>query len=77
MTLKEMSGAYQDQADILRERIRSLRETRHREENWEERFRLGRRISALEDMCRETRELAVLLERYYDREYRPSGKYTI
>ena len=45
MTLKEMSGAYRDQAEILRERIRTLRAARLREKRREERFRLGRRIS--------------------------------
>ena len=77
MTLKEMGGAYRDQAEVLRERIRELRTARLREESGEERLRLDRRIAALEIICRETRELAALLEHYYERGYRGNGKYTL
>ena len=76
MTLQEMSGAYRDQAQVLRERIGLLRAVR-REESGEMRLRLDRRIAMLETICRETRELAAVLEHYYDRGYRHSGKYTL
>ena len=76
MTIQEMGGAYRDQAEVLRERIGLLRAVR-REESGEERLRLDRRISMLETICRETGELAALLEHYYDRGYRHSGKYTL
>ena len=77
MTLQEMGGAYRDQAEVLRDRIRDLRTARLREESGEERLRLDRRIAALEIICRETRELAALLEHYYERGYRRNGKYTL
>ena len=76
MTIQEMGRAYRDQAEVLRERIGLLRAVR-REESGEERLRLDRRISMLETICRETGELAALLEHYYDRGYRHSGKYTL
>ena len=76
MTIQEMGGAYRDQAEVLRERIGVLRAVR-REESGEARLRLDRRISMLETICRETGELAALLEHYYDRGYRHSGKYTL
>ena len=77
MSLQEMSRAYRDQAEVLRERIGSLRAARIREERREVRLRLDRRIAMLETICRETRELAAVLEHYYDRGYRHSGKYTL
>ena len=77
MSLQEMSRAYRDQAEVLRERIGLLRADRRREESGEVRLRLDRRIAMLETICRETKELAVLLEHYYDRGYRHSGKYTL
>ena len=77
MTLQEMGGAYRDQAEVLRERIRALRTVCRQEESGEARLRLIRRIAALEAICRETGELAALLEHYYERGYRRSGKYTI
>ena len=77
MTIQEMGRAYRDQAEVLRERIRTLRAARLREESGERRLRLERRIAMLEAICRETGELAALLEHYYDRGYRHSGKYTL
>ena len=38
MTLQEMGGAYRDQAEVLRERIRALRTVCRQEESGELRF---------------------------------------
>lgn len=78
MTLKELSREYRSQADALRQRILYLREWREtcaRDEH--ERRMLDERIYTLTIMWRETRDLAVLTERYYERGYRRNAKYTI
>ena len=43
----------------------------------DKRCQLQDRIRMLSTMLREARELAVLMERYYDRGYRRNAKYTI
>ena len=77
MTLQEMGAAYRDQARVLQTRIRDLEAARAQEEEREERMKLTGRIDLLRGIWRETRDLSVLLERYYDRGYRRSGKYTL
>ena len=77
MTLQEMGAAYRDQARVLQTRIRDLETARAREEEREERIKLTGRIDLLRGIWRETRDLSVLLERYYDRGYRRRGKYTL
>ena len=43
----------------------------------EERCRMAERIHMLTAMWRETRDLAVLTERYYERGYRRNARYTL
>ena len=43
----------------------------------EERLRLTRRILALEQLLRQSRELAELTQHYYERGYHRSEKYTL
>ncbi|HIV10890.1 MAG TPA: hypothetical protein IAD28_04275 [Candidatus Faeciplasma avium] len=77
MTLLELSVEYRASADALRERALELE---HRlREDWDpaDRVLLEDRIRLLRAMWRETRELAVLCERYYDRGYRRNVKYTV
>ena len=77
MTLLELSVEYRASADALRERALELE---HRlREDWDpaDRVLLEDRIRLLRAMWRETRELAVLCERYYDRGYRRTVKYTV
>ena len=78
MTLLELSAEYRASADALRERALTL-EHRLREYEWDAavRVQLEDRIRLLRAMWRETRDLAVLCERYYDRGYRRNVKYTI
>lgn len=72
MTLQEMSNTYRSQHEALRRRIRELTaagvgdETRGRQ-----------RIRRLEEMARENRDLAALLEHYYERGYRRNARYTL
>ena len=77
MTLMELSTQYRDNAQILSIRIGDLRHHLVAEENLRERCLLEERIHTLSTMQREARELASLMERYYDRGYSKNGKYTI
>ena len=54
-----------------------LEQLRARTEESEERIRLTGRIDLLQSIWRETRELSVLLERYYERGYRRNERYTL
>ena len=77
MTLKEMGGEYRAQALMLQARIRELREACRQAETEGEKEKLRQRIWALAIIWQETREQAVLLERYYERGYRRNGRYTL
>jgi len=77
MTLQELSVEYRASAAALRERAHLLEEKRKLAENEGERLALTGRIHTLQTMWRETRDLAVLCERYYERGYRRNAKYTL
>lgn len=77
MTLLEMSVFYADSASRIRTRIGALRAEARASEDAETTRRLERRIAELIPLLRESRELAVLTARYYDRSYRKHEKYTI
>lgn len=77
MTLKELSVAYRDQAEVLRARITLLQEGQGKVTVDWERVCLDERIKMLETMWREARDLAVLTERYYDWGYRRNENYTV
>ena len=53
MTMLEMSITYRAGAEVLRLRIRELRQARQRQSDPEEIFRLTRRIAELEPLLRE------------------------
>lgn len=76
MTLMELSLEYRDHARALRGRIVELKGLRGDVDEGERLF-LDRRVKLLETMWRETRELAVLTGRYYDRGHRRNAKYTL
>lgn len=77
MTLEEMSKEYRAQTRIIHQRILELRDAMQQAETTRERDDLRERIRALAPIWRETRELAVLLEHYYERGYRRNGRYTL
>ena len=77
MTLTELSVEYRAHARALDLRIGQLEERLQQTRDESERCLLEARIHMLSTMLREARELAVLTERYYDRGYRRSEKYTI
>ena len=76
MTLYQMSFLYCEDALRLRMRITVLRE-QARTADSEERLRLTRRILELEQLLRQSRELAELTQHYYERGYHRSEKYTL
>ena len=77
MTLAELSVEYRAHAHALDLRICQLEYVLERTKNADKRCRLQDRIRMLSTMLREANELAVLMERYYDRGYRRNAKYTI
>ena len=77
MTLAEMSGLYAESAAALRQRIAELRQSAKEQEDEAERYVLRRRIAELTPLLQETRELAALTARYYDRSYHRHERYTI
>ena len=79
MTLSELAIEYRESAALLRRRIGELREllkTNGRLTETEKR-RLRARIDTLASMYRDVSETAVNLERYYDRRYRRSARFTV
>ena len=78
MTLSEMAAEYRQSAALLKGRITELRARLETGGMCEmEKLRLRIRIETLEAMYRETSEVAVNLERYYDRGHRRSARLTV
>lgn len=77
LKLEELAVDYRESAHLLEGRIRQLkRELPHTQDRLE-RIRLERRIEILTAMFRETRDVAVVCERYYERGYCRNAKYKI
>ena len=76
MTLYQMSFVYREDAMRFRMRITALRRTA-KDAGPEERERLKRRILELQQLLRQSRELAELTRHYYERGYHRSEKYTL
>ncbi|MCI9036168.1 MAG: hypothetical protein HFF80_00225 [Oscillospiraceae bacterium] len=68
MTLMHMAASYRHSGELIRLRIIALKDQARSAEP-EERRQLEQRIKDLNTLYRETRETAVILERYYDRRY--------
>ena len=77
MTLAEMSGLYTESAAAIRQRIAELRRSAREQDSEEESRALRRWIAELTPLLQETRELAALTARYYDRSYHRHERYTI
>lgn len=77
MTLRELSQDYRAAAQLLRQRLRELRQREKVATDADERFWLSRRKLVLSEMLRQMNELAELTERYYERGYWRSEKYTL
>ena len=76
MTLRALSTGYQESAQLLRIRLRQLRQELARAEDPEEIWHIKRRIAELTPMLTQMNELAELTERYYEKGYYRSKKYT-
>ena len=68
MTLMHMAASYRHSGELIRLRIIALKDQARSAEP-EQRRQLEQRIKDLNTLYRETRETAVILERYYDRRY--------
>ena len=77
MTLLELSVEYRASAAALQDRALMLEHQQRETTDEASRVRLDDRIKLLRTMWRETRDLAVLCERYYERGYRHNVKYTV
>ena len=77
MTLQQLSQQYQEEAQTLHRRIVSLRLEQARCGDRGSAEHLPRRIRDLEPLHRQTRQLAELTARYYDRGYHRNAYYTL
>lgn len=77
MKLKELAVSYRGSAQLLAHRIRQLRQEQAGTHDPEQRRGLQVRIDALLALYRETRDIAVVCERYYERGYCRNAKYKI
>lgn len=76
-SFEELAREYRESDKKIMDRLRELKAKLKEEKDDQERARLEGRIHALEAMHRDTRDQAVLLERYYERGYRRNARYTI
>ena len=77
MTLYEMSFTYREDALRFRLRVGELRAAVKRAPTQEAQERLRRRIAELEAIIRQSRELAELTQRYYERGYHRDERYVL
>ena len=61
----------------LQGRIEALKQTQDTLDHGAARDQMALRIQTLQTIWRETRDLAVLLEHYYERGYRRNARYTL
>ena len=77
MTMTELSRSYEEAAQLLRSRLRFLRQTLAASRDPEEIWHLKRRISELTPILTQMNELAELTAHYYDPGYWRNEKYII
>lgn len=77
MKLKELAVSYRNSANSLAMRIVQLKQEWARSQDPQVRRALELRIETLTAMYRETRDVAVVCERYYERGYCRNAKYKI
>ena len=77
MNLTELSREYEASAQLLRERMRQLRQAFRTSSDPEEVWHLRRRIADLTPMLTQMNELAELTAHYYDPGYWRNEKYTV
>ena len=77
MTLLELSQEYENSADLIAARLRTLRESYRGTTDEAERERLHRRILDLSPLLQQCRDLQRLTAHYYDRSYHCDEKYCL
>ena len=77
MTLAEFSKDYEYAAQLLRRRLRELRQELAVAEDPEEIWHIKRRIAELTPMLTQMNDLEELTRRYYERGYYRNAKYTL
>jgi len=77
MTLMAMASDYRRGGELIRLRIIALREAARQETDPNEKWKYEQRIHDLTVLYREAREIALVLERYYDRRYHNNERYTL
>lgn len=77
MTLYELSMEYKAQAELIHERLRLVRRLEAETEDEAELGRLRDRIRILSAMWRDTRDVGVLTECYYERSRGRNAKYIL
>ena len=77
MKLEELSKEYEASAQLLRQRLRLLRQMLADADDPEDIFHIKRRIYELTPMLTQMNELAELTAHYYDRGYYRNEKYTL
>ncbi len=77
MTMEELSREYRASAALLSGRLRQLRKMLEQAEDPEEKWHIRQRIHVLTPMLTQMYDLAELTERYYERGYYRSEKYTV
>ena len=77
MALADLSPGYEYAAQLLRARLKLLRQELSQASDPEEIWHLKRRIAELTPMLSQMNELAELTAHYYDRGYYRSEKYTL
>lgn len=76
MTLREMAVEYRLQEERYRTRILLLKKEK-RALSGQQRLSMEKRINDLIALRRETREIATLLENYYERGFYKNGHYAL
>ena len=75
--LSQLSAGYRESAGLLSQRLRFLRKELEKASDPEEIWHIKRRIAELTPMLTQMNELAELTERYYEKGYYRSKKYTL
>ena len=77
MNLADLSAGYEESAQLLRQRMKLLRNLLRETDDPEEQWHLKRRLAELTPILTQMNELAELTAHYYDRGYWRSEKYTL
>ena len=77
VTLQKLSAGYRESAQLLRSRLSLLRSLLAQAQDPEVIWHIKRRIAELTPMLTQMNELAELTERYYEKGYYRSKKYTL